>query len=138
MNFVDLNHTFKVNWIKRLLGDPYTIWNFIPYNIFNQIGGIPFLLLCDYTISKLPIKLSKFHQQALLSWKICYLHNFSPHSSFLWNNCKILSRNKSRFLQKWYDRGIKLVLDVLDSKGDLLIYENFMSKHCFPVPFKEF
>ncbi len=30
------------------------------------VGGINFLLICDFEISKLPIKLSKFHEQVLL------------------------------------------------------------------------
>jgi len=43
------------------------------------MGGTKFLLKCDYKIEKLPIKLSDFHQQALLAWKLIYKHNFLLH-----------------------------------------------------------
>ncbi len=58
---------------------------------------------CNYLPGKLTIKLSKFYQQALLAWKICFHHNFSPHKMLLWNNCLITSRNKSLFLRNWFE-----------------------------------
>ncbi len=33
--------------------------------VFRNLGGIDFLLRCDFDISKLPVKLSAFHQQVL-------------------------------------------------------------------------
>ncbi len=39
--------------------------------------------------NKLPVKLANFHQHALLAWKLCYVHNFSPHKTLLWNNMDI-------------------------------------------------
>ncbi len=38
--------------------------------MFKECGGILFLLQCDFEFSKLPIKLSAFHQQVLLYWKL--------------------------------------------------------------------
>ncbi len=61
---------------------------FIPYNMFKKVGGLRFLLLCDYSVNKLPVALSNFHQQALKAWKLCYVH-FSPHKVILWNNAYI-------------------------------------------------
>jgi len=81
LNFFDftmLNSTFKINWIKRFLNNPASIWNFITNYIFSKIGGLNFILLCDYKIEKLPLPLSKFHKQMLLAWKLIYKHIFSP------------------------------------------------------------
>ena len=74
---------------------PESLWNFIPHNIFQKVGGLRFLMGCNFTVSKLPLKLSKFYQQALRSWKLCYVHNFSPHKELLWNNDHITINNKS-------------------------------------------
>lgn len=55
-----------------------SLWNFIPHNIFKMVGGLHFLLSCSFSFSKLPVILSKFYQQALLSLKLYHTHNF-PH-----------------------------------------------------------
>ncbi len=67
LDFTTLNYTFKINWIKQFKKKTTSIWNFIPHCIFSQVGGLHFLLLCNYNISKLPLKLSSFHKQMLLS-----------------------------------------------------------------------
>ncbi len=136
--FEDVNKTFKINWLKRCLITPNSLWNHIPHSLFNQIGGLKFLLTCDYNISKIPLKLSKFHQQALLAWKICYCHNFSPHTSFIWNNGNITVSNKSLFLTNWFNRDIHHLIKMFDNSGNLLTYEQFLSTYSFPVQFREF
>ena len=67
LDFMDLNYTFKVKWLKECLKAPESLWYFIPHNIFKDVGGLHFLLSCNYNISRLPIKLSEFYQQALLA-----------------------------------------------------------------------
>ncbi|XP_051733560.1 uncharacterized protein LOC127503598 [Ctenopharyngodon idella] len=88
--------------------------------------------------NKLPVKLSNFHQQALLAWKLCYIHNFSPHKTLLWNNMNITVRNKSLFFPNWFNRGLTYILSLFDNSGNILSYECFMTVHDFPIPFKEY
>ena len=138
LDFVDLNYTFKVKWLKECLKAPDTLWNFIPHNIFKKVGGLKFLLSSNYSISKLPVKMSEFHQQALLAWKLCYSHNFSPHKSIIWNNECIIKRNKSLYLQNWIDKNIIYLKDLFSPNGQLLSYEDFLTQKTFPVKFNEF
>lgn len=59
LNFLDfqtLNSTFKINWLKQFIKNPSSIWNFIPNFIFSKVGGLHFLLLCNYKIEKIPLK----------------------------------------------------------------------------------
>lgn len=101
-----MNNTFKINWIKRCVIDTDSIWSFIPHNIFKRVGGLKFLLTFN---SKLPIKLSKFHEQALLAWKLCFdVLNFSPHRMKIWNNELIAVKGKSLFFEKWLDHGVNV------------------------------
>ncbi len=92
--FFYINYTFKVNWVKNCVNSPDSIWYFIPHNIYKNVGGLTFLLTCNFSPSKLPIILSKFHEQALLARKLCFVHNLSPHKVTIWNNKSILVKNK--------------------------------------------
>ncbi len=96
------------------------------------------MLLCDYSVNKLPVALSNFHQQALKAWKLCYVHNFSPHKVILWNNSYITVNRKSVYLQSWMDKGVYFLSDILDQSANLLSYENFMNKWLFPIKYKEY
>ncbi len=129
--FEDVN--IKINWLKRCLITPNSLWNHIPHSLFKQIGGLKFLLTCDYNICKIPLKLSTFHQQALLAWKMCYCHNFSPHTSFIWNNGNITASNKSLFLTNWFNRDITHLIKIIENSGNILTCQL-----SFPVQFREF
>jgi len=90
LDFTSLNNTFKINWLRNFLNNPSSLWNIIPNYIFSKVGGLNFLLLCNYNVMKIPLKLSNFHKQMLLAWSLIYKHNFSPHRYYLWNNKDIL------------------------------------------------
>lgn len=85
--------------------------------------------------NRMPINLSKFHQQSLLAWKLSFVHNFSPHKTFLWKNCNIIIRNKSLFFPKWFQRDINHILNLFDEFSNMLSY---LTVYSFPIPFKEF
>lgn len=138
INFHKTIYTFKINWLRRCLINPNSLWFFIPNYIFNKIGGLPFILKCNYMHNKLTVKLANFHQQALLAWKLCYVHNFSPHKTLLWNNMDITVRNKSLFFTNWFNRGLNYIFSLFDNFGNVLSYECFMTVHNFPIPFKEY
>ncbi len=87
-----------------------------------------FLLRCDFDINKIPLALSKFHSQILHFWKMIFTHNFTPHSSVLWNNRTILINRKSVFKAEWFDKGILFVTDLMDCKGVLLDYTSFVER----------
>ncbi len=73
LNFLDfqtLNNTYKINWLKQFIKNPSSILNFISNFIFSKIGGLCFLLLCNYKIEKIPLKLSNFHKQMLVEIKV--------------------------------------------------------------------
>lgn len=138
LNFFHLNSTFKVNWLKKCLELPESLWNFIPFNIFKNVGGLRFLLSCNFTVSKLPLKLSKFYQQALLCWKLCYVHNFSPHKEILWNNGHITINNKSVYRESWIGRDIIFVTDLFEGNGDIYEYDDFLKAKGLPIKYREF
>ncbi|KAK2847569.1 hypothetical protein Q5P01_010568 [Channa striata] len=120
LDFGDLNYTFKIKCIKECLKAPNSLWYFIPVNVFEKMGGLQFLLLCDYDVTKLPQ-----NQQTLTAAKLCFVHNFSPHETIIWNNEYITRKNKSLYLQKWMDKNIIYLSDIQSETGQLLSYEEF-------------
>ncbi len=98
IDFEASNTIFKIKWIQNCIKSNNKLWYYIPNLVFDQIGGIKFLLNCNFDINKIPIKLSNFHRQALLSWLLVYKHNFSPHRCLIWNNKDIKYKNKTLFL----------------------------------------
>lgn len=95
---------FRINWLKSFLANPNAVWYCIPKNIFDKVGGLEFLLKCDFEVSKLPIKRSEYHKQVLNYWKMAFTHNFTPHGSTLWNNRVITINRKMLFIQSWYEK----------------------------------
>lgn len=86
--------------------------------IFQKLGGIDFLLPCDFDVGKPPVKLSDYHQQALLYWNLLYKHNCTPHNSPLWNSRCVLFRGESLFFDTWLDKGIWAVSHWMNDQGD--------------------
>ena len=111
-----------------------TLWFHVLNYIFNDLGGVNFLLRCDIDLNKFPIKLSALHQQVLHYWKMIYKDNFSSRNTPLWNCRYILSRNKSFFLiqiglSNWLDKGIWSVMHLLDNTGKIVPFEFLCSKY---------
>lgn len=63
IDFSLFNEILKINWIKRFLKNPNSLWNIVPIFIFEKLGKTTFLLQCPYSIIRLPVKLSNFHKQ---------------------------------------------------------------------------
>uniref|UniRef100_A0A3P9JF49 Reverse transcriptase domain-containing protein n=1 Tax=Oryzias latipes TaxID=8090 RepID=A0A3P9JF49_ORYLA len=138
LDFEAMVGTFRINFLKALLVDSDSMWFHIPRSIFKHLGGIDFLLKCDFEVNKIPFILSNFHKQVLQFWKMIFNHNFTPHGSTLWNNRTVIVGRKSLFKQDWFDRNILFVTDLTDSDGNLLTFSSFIDKYSLTCSLKEF
>uniref|UniRef100_A0A8C5H190 Reverse transcriptase zinc-binding domain-containing protein n=1 Tax=Gouania willdenowi TaxID=441366 RepID=A0A8C5H190_GOUWI len=138
LDFTTLNYTFKINWAKHFIKNPVSIWNFIPQYIFSKFGGLEFILGCNYNVDKIPVKLSRFHRQVLLSWSLIYKHNFSPHRYIIWNNRDILYKNKSLYFPEWVEKQVLLVGQLFNSNGQLMSYSETLYTFKFPISPKQY
>lgn len=86
LDFEAMIGTFRINWIRARLSKPDSMWFHIPRSLFGKLGGLEFLLKCDFEVGKISVKLSNFLKQVLNFWKLFFNHNLSPHKSTLWNN----------------------------------------------------
>uniref|UniRef100_A0A3P9AV59 Reverse transcriptase domain-containing protein n=1 Tax=Maylandia zebra TaxID=106582 RepID=A0A3P9AV59_9CICH len=138
IDFQSMVGVFKINWIKAFLLKPDSIWFHIPKNIFKKVGGLDFLLKCDFDILKLPVKLSEYHKQVLSYWKMVFAHNFSPHCSTLWNNRTITINKKSLFIKEWFEKNIIFITDLLDERGQFLSVGVFNAKFNIQCSLREY
>ncbi len=138
LDFVTSNTIFKLNWIKHYIKHKDEIWYIIPNLIFEKVGGIEFLLKCDFEVNKLPIQLSNFHRQALLYWILIYKHNFSAHRPIIWNNKNVKYKNKSICYANWVKNYILIVSQLINNEGYLLTYNESLKKFGIPIPPREY
>ncbi|XP_013880610.1 uncharacterized protein LOC106529676 [Austrofundulus limnaeus] len=124
-----MNGVLKLRWLQSFLKYGDVVWFVVPTFVFKKVGGIEFLLKCDFEISKLPLQLSTFHQQVLLQWKMMFKHNFSPHNVPIWNNRVILSGRKSMFMEEWWHKQIWSITRLLDDNGNVFNLEEFNCKY---------
>lgn len=96
------------------------------------------MLKVNYKIEKIPVALSNFHKQALLSWRLIYKRGFSPTSCYLWNNENIQHKKKSLFFQTWFDRGIIWTNQIINEFGEIISYNNLITKYQIPVSYLEY
>lgn len=119
----------KLKWLQDFINIKNRFWFHILSKIFLDCGGIEYLLACDFSISKLPLKLSKFPKQVLLNWKMVYSHNFTPHNAPTWNNRCILLKRKSLYYEDWVKKVIWSVAHLIDSSGSVFSCPNFKEKY---------
>jgi len=73
---VDLMSVVQVLITYYLYGGTH-IWYHTPNRICNKVGGIDFLLKCEFEMSKIPVKLStNFHKQAPYLGKMIFTTHF--------------------------------------------------------------
>lgn len=63
LDFNTSNTTLKIKWLKNYKLGKNKMWYIIPNLIRISVGGIEFLLKCDFDSNKIPIQLSNFHKQ---------------------------------------------------------------------------
>lgn len=63
LDFKTSNTIFKIKWLQNYLKNKQSIWYTVPNFIFQKVGGIEFILKCDYDINKIPIKLANLKRE---------------------------------------------------------------------------
>lgn len=134
LDFVDVNHTFKMKWWKEYLKNLESLWYFIPNNIFKKVGCMQFLLQCNYNVSKRPMKVSATG----CCGKTLFCSQLLPHKTIIWDNECIVSKNTSIFLKHWVDKKLIYLADLQNEEGQIFNYEDFLRIEGFPITYKEF
>ena len=109
------------SWILRLLRtSENSNWCIIPYYYFRRMGGLNFLLRCNYDtnyFNDLPLfykKILEFFNEL----KILYSYD-QKQELILFNNKDILVEGKPIFLSEWFRKGILSINDLLNEGGNV-------------------
>ena len=130
----------RLAWIPRLLNPVSLNWKSIPDNFFKKLGGLNFLLRCNYDAKYLDPKLPAFYKDILsffseLKSQYNYEHG---QEIILFNNKAILIGGKPFFFREWFSKGIICINDLLNENGKFLSFQEFQSKYDFRTNFLNF
>ena len=121
----------KLTWIPRLWRtSENSNWCIIPRYYFRRMGGLNFLLRCNYDtnhFNDLPLfykKILEFFNEL----KILYSYD-QKQELILFNNKDILVDGKPIFLSEWFRKGIPSINDLLNESGNVLTFQEFRDKY---------
>ena len=133
LRMIDIEIMFKalkLAWIPRLLSPGKQNWKTVPDYYFRQLGGLNFLLRCNYDPKQLNA-LPSFYQSILMYFnELKNLYDFDQAQDLiLFNNKDILADGKTLFLRDWFNKGILSIQDLLDDAGHKMSYQEFNNKY---------
>ena len=105
----------RLAWIPRLLKHTNSNWSSVPNFLLRRLGGLNFLLRCNYGVTFLNSKLTSFYKDMLSFFgDLKTLFKYNLRQIVLFNNREILIDGKPFFIQEWFSKGIILISDFLD------------------------
>ena len=117
-------------WIPRLLKHVNSNWNLVPNFFLKRLGGLNFLLRCNYDVTYLNSKLPTFYKDMFSFFDdLKNFYNYNLGQLVVFNNREILIDGKPFFIQEWFSNGVIFVSDLLDEQGQLLSYQAFKAKY---------
>ena len=101
-------------------------WNDIIIEYFESMGGVQFLLRCNYDTANLKW-IPQFYKELLDYFKtIKYAYN---GECIIWNNKHIIIEGKSIFWKDWYENGVKYMQDLTNRNGTWMSFSQFSNKY---------
>ena len=129
-----MQSSFLISWAINLLQSSNEIWSVIPKYIFDSLGLNLSCFMSDVTPQKFVgfnyLK-SYFWKQVLTTW-LSNMHKLgnendptflSVNHNCLWNNSKIMYRNKSLFYKDWIDANICFISDAVND-GNIISFND--------------
>jgi len=107
-------------------------WCTIPNYFFKKLGGLNFLLRCNYNtkyLNDLPI----FYKTILKS-----IYAYYQKQDIIFNDKEILADGKPIFLREWFNKGIISIVNFLDESGNLLTFQEFSLMYPFLTNFLQY
>ena len=130
-DFAIMLKALKLAWIPRLLRtSDNSNWCIIPKHYFRSMGGLNFLLRCNYD-TKFFNDLPLFYKKILDFFnelKTLYLYD-QKQELILFNNKDILVDGKPIFFREWFNKGILSINDLLNESGNVLTFYEFRDKY---------
>ena len=125
------NDLWKIKWVEKLCIP--NKWNALIRRQLQKVGGIEYLINCNFDIEALPIRLRKFWTEVLCIFqnincteKVTNIHDIK--TQIINNNQYVLIGGKSFFKQKLVDAEIDKVEDWIHWNNTWKSWENLKEK----------
>ena len=142
LRMTDVDIMFKVlglAWIPRLLNAEDKNWCSSPNHYFRKLGGLNFLLKCNYDTKYFP-QLPALYKNILKSFQeLKLLYGYDQASDLvLYNNKDIQVDEKTVYLSNWMEKGILSIKDLLKEDGSCLSFQEFRGKFSCNTNFMQY
>ena len=105
--FLFMNKSLKATWATRFFDENKAPWKIIPNYLTKHLGGLKFLLSCNYKFEELPLnELPPFYLN-ILQYREEIRHITVPKDTttlneiIIWNNSSIKVNGKTVYYQPW-------------------------------------
>ena len=142
IRMTDVNIMFKalkLAWIPRLMTSDKKNWGTIPNHFFKKMGGLNFLLRCNYDtkyFNDLPVFYKK-NLQFFNDLRILHVYD-QQQDIILFNNKEILVDGKPIFFSEWFKKAIIAIKDLLNENGNFLTFDEFSLKYSCKTNFLQY
>ena len=140
IDFEIMERSLKIAWIKRFIENSDAAWKAIPNHAVSQLGGLDFLIKCDYDLKLLNLdQLPEFYRTILCYWQEFELLTDNEEKPvrdrIIWNNCSICLDGKPIFISDWFKKGIIYIKDLLNTDLNFLSLAGLKEKYRKEFPF---
>jgi hypothetical protein len=131
----------KVMWVKRILKEEQGSWKVYPDYLLEKILGNK-SFQCNLDMKKLKSWMPTFYRQLFEAWATAEValgeDPFKIRREILWQNKNIKINKKEVCYKKWYDKGIIMLHDILDERGNFLECRTLSDKFGIAIGFMEY
>ena len=127
LNMINIEHMQTVNtikWVNKIIQPGNGSWRILPKYYLTKLSPRLTVFKSEIQWNKFRgknIKLPHFYTSLLENWfnipNANTHHTIDNSAQILWNNNKITYRGNSLFLQRWINKGITYVSDVMTATG---------------------
>jgi hypothetical protein len=127
-----LVNAMKVKWLKNIFNNRILKHNYIPSVYFNKMEITDFIC-CNFEIEDIPDELPEYYKQCFHAWltlkeNVEITKNIVEHT-VIWFNKEIKMQNRTLFNQKWYNRGIFYLGDLIGPNKEIMSMNEICTKY---------
>ena len=142
LKMVDIFEKIKAQqliWLKRFFSENQVGWKLILSYYLKKIGGLEFLLHCNFNTQKLQCHIPQFYANILNTWSeiTCSKPDTVEQikNQIIWNNNQILVNHKSVFYKEFLEAGIVKIGDLFDVNGKIKSFNTLRIKQRSNIDF---
>ena len=120
IDFEIMERSLTIAWVERFMEKSDASWKAIQDHAVSQLGGLDFLVKCDYDLNLLDLdQLPDFYRTILDYWqefKLLTDNEGKPvRDQIMWNNRSTCLHGNQIFISDWLKKGITKIKDLLDT-----------------------